>query len=315
MPTSSTPGPRARPADGKDSSGPRPSRRPASRTAPARSQPTRASCPPAARSSPPSPAMGGWPWATLRPPATRCRRRGSSLPSGAGGRRPTRWRPSWAGSETRSSGTRPRSARSTPGTCPNAPATTPWSGGGRDRRSGSAGSKVSLPGRPSGRSVVRWGSTRRSTVTTAKIAYCAIHPGIGVARLGNSPDQFFIGPEAPGLFADPEGGFKDAQGRVKRQAARFRIYGYDAHDRAVTELTSDNADITWTVHLANKKASWFQFGGFAAEQQANQTGEPLPLRNADVEDRSTLVIDPGPRSVSGPSRSDDTLRFDTGTCF
>ena len=25
-----------------------------------------------------------------------------------------------------------------------------------------------------------------------------IHPGIGVARVGDSPDDFFIGPEAPG---------------------------------------------------------------------------------------------------------------------
>jgi hypothetical protein len=33
---------------------------------------------------------------------------------------------------------------------------------------------------------------------TRHIAYCKIHPGIGIARLGNSADEFFIGPEAPG---------------------------------------------------------------------------------------------------------------------
>ena len=26
----------------------------------------------------------------------------------------------------------------------------------------------------------------------------AIYPGIGFARVGNSPDEYFIGPEAPG---------------------------------------------------------------------------------------------------------------------
>ena len=50
----------------------------------------------------------------------------------------------------------------------------------------------------------------------------AIYPGIGVARVGNSPDEYFIGPEAPGEVPQPEGGYKDSAGRVKRQAARFR---------------------------------------------------------------------------------------------
>ena len=31
-----------------------------------------------------------------------------------------------------------------------------------------------------------------------KIEYCRISPAIGIGRLGNSPDQFFIGPEVPG---------------------------------------------------------------------------------------------------------------------
>ena len=55
------------------------------------------------------------------------------------------------------------------------------------------------------------------------IVRCMIHPGIGTARVGNSPDAYFVGPEVPGLVPDPPDGFKDAQGRIKRQAARFRI--------------------------------------------------------------------------------------------
>ena len=67
-----------------------------------------------------------------------------------------------------------------------------------------------------------------------------IHPKIGVARLGNSLDEFYIGPEQTGglpIDCDRngnvliEGGrprhvrrFKDAAGAVKRQAARFRIF-------------------------------------------------------------------------------------------
>jgi hypothetical protein len=50
-----------------------------------------------------------------------------------------------------------------------------------------------------------------------------ISPCIGIAQVGNSKTEYYIGPEAPGGLPRPEGGFKDAKGRVKRQAARFRV--------------------------------------------------------------------------------------------
>jgi len=52
----------------------------------------------------------------------------------------------------------------------------------------------------------------------------------------------------------PKGGYKDAQGR-KRQAARFRLFGYDKKGKLVKEITSPDATIEWTVHLANRKAA------------------------------------------------------------
>ncbi len=48
-------------------------------------------------------------------------------------------------------------------------------------------------------------------------------------------------------------------GALKRQAARFPSYGYNEEGRVVSELTPDNANIQWSVHLANKKAQWYQF--------------------------------------------------------
>jgi len=84
-------------------------------------------------------------------------------------------------------------------------------------------------------------------VSGTNIVSCAIHPGIGVARVGNSPDEYFVGPEVPSLTPTPLGGFKDAQGRIKRQIAKFRIYGLDEHGTVVAELTPDHATtITWT---------------------------------------------------------------------
>jgi len=93
------------------------------------------------------------------------------------------------------------------------------------------------------------------------IATIRIHPSIGIARIGNSPSAFFIGPELPGEPLRPRGGYKDAQGRIKRQAARFRLFGYDARGKFVQEITTRDAHMTWTVHLANKKAAWRMFEG------------------------------------------------------
>jgi len=62
--------------------------------------------------------------------------------------------------------------------------------------------------------------------------------------------------------------FKDSQGRVKRQAARFRVFAYDEADSEGVELkvgdilsfveqktgrliTAKILDVTWTVYLAN----------------------------------------------------------------
>ena len=133
-------------------------------------------------------------------------------------------------------------------------------------------------------------------ITTIKI-----FPSIGIARVGNSPDQFFIGPEFPGTFQPPEGGYKDKQCRIKRQAQRFRVYGYDGAGGPPIELTSQNTHaIQWTVKLANKKASWKCIFPYL---------EP-PLRNAYYEgDRDELNIRPSAQSLSGknlgPAKFDD----------
>jgi len=134
----------------------------------------------------------------------------------------------------------------------------------------------------------------------ARITTAKIYPAIGIARVGNSPTEFFVGPERVGETSSPQGGFKDAQGRMKRQAARFRIFGYDSEGHLVREITRKDAAITWTVHLANKKAAWKQFKGLDGNR---------PLRNKTVTDRSSLIIDPGARTIVGPHQS---ASFDTG---
>src|ERR1041384_2805578 len=100
-------------------------------------------------------------------------------------------------------------------------------------------------------------------LTMRTISVVKIHPAIGIARVGNSPSDFFIGPESPGNRRPLRGGYKDSHGRIKRQAARFRLFGYDKRGKLLGEITTANANIQWTVHLANKKAAWRQFRGLA----------------------------------------------------
>ncbi len=144
------------------------------------------------------------------------------------------------------------------------------------------------------------------------IVEARIHPGIGVARVGNS-EEYFIGPEVPNPVPPPPGGYRDAQGHLKRQAARFRIFGYDVHGNVVGELTAEYAAVEWTVHVANKKAAWYSFD--AALDLPEAATLQSPRRNSQIQgaDREQLVIDPGPRTVSGPGAT--ASPFDTGTFF
>lgn len=142
------------------------------------------------------------------------------------------------------------------------------------------------------------------------IVRAAICPGIGIARVGNSPDEYFIGPELPDVPLVVDGGFKDARGALKRQAARFRIYGYDAAGQVVCELTTQNAGIEWMVHVANTKSAWYNFEG----PMDIPSAVPTRRRNPDFtgEARAQLRIDPGPRAISGPNVSGPQFQFDSG---
>lgn len=157
-----------------------------------------------------------------------------------------------------------------------------------------------------------------------------IHPAIGMARVGNS-EEYFIGPETmagmdgenPG---DPMGGLpikadgsertvesndlRDGQGKLKREAARFRIYGYTEAEintyptGAGTEVKIGSQvlingvrktvkDIFWQVHLANKKANTWEIPEIGIEAYESKPGceSRTPMyRNAQF---NNDVISPG----------------------
>ena len=177
-----------------------------------------------------------------------------------------------------------------------------------------------------------------------------IHPAIGIARVGNS-ESFYLAPETiaglplpdrddlvgglpirAGTEAEPitSRDLRDAEGALKRQAARFRIYHYPAqgHDaypsgggaevRIGSEIGGRRVvDILWTVHLANKKSNCYQLiDDQGVDAYRNDQLPPLrnPLQGPDASDearRRRLVIDPGPRALRGRGR--EVVRFDAST--
>lgn len=118
-----------------------------------------------------------------------------------------------------------------------------------------------------------------------------IHPAIGFARVGNSK-EYYLGPEtmaaSPIAGSDLTGGLpikpgtedtpitskdlRDDDGKLKRQAARFKIYQYPSEGSTISypapageEVVIGSTvngkkvvDIIWTAHLANKKANCWE---------------------------------------------------------
>lgn len=126
-----------------------------------------------------------------------------------------------------------------------------------------------------------------------EIVKAAIYPSIGVTRVGNS-DEFYLGPLVPDPNPDNNlDNYRDQFGRLKRQAAQFRIYGLNAKGKVVRELSSSEnkeVEIEWSAHLANQKAAWYEFN--VALDIPDAKGYPAcNPRNLKINDRASLIID------------------------
>ena len=142
--------------------------------------------------------------------------------------------------------------------------------------------------------------SRISAADDTTVVRAAIHPAIGIGRIGSSIDAFFYGPEVSYPTPAAPGFYRDAIGALKRQAARFRIYGYNAAGAVVAELTTANASITWSVHLRNEKAAWYEFQ-LAMDIPEVADAKPAKRRNFAVTgpDRAKLAIEGGTVAISG----------------
>jgi len=181
-----------------------------------------------------------------------------------------------------------------------------------------------------------------------------IHPAVGIARVGTSQEHY-LGPET--MAAEPgngvltgglpikpgedsatitSGDLRDHDGKLKRQAARFKIYQY--HDGETYSYPSASGeeviigsavdgktvkDIVWTVHLANKKANCWEIDE-AANEGLNlyRDGSTPPMRNpdfppapdpSDLDRIRKLVIDAGPRAIRATIDGASGLSFNADT--
>ena len=91
----------------------------------------------------------------------------------------------------------------------------------------------------------------------------AIYPPIGIARIGNSPNEFFFGPESsnsvgseitPNGIESPVVSWKDSAYRMKRQAARFQVFEVpDDGSLPRPAQLLEGTTIRWTARIVNKK--------------------------------------------------------------
>jgi hypothetical protein len=181
-----------------------------------------------------------------------------------------------------------------------------------------------------------------------------IHPTINFARIGNS-DDFYLSPETSAgmplkgtkttgglpIKAGTEDTFieahelRDKEGKLKRQAARFRLFYYELEGEDVypcaakpqeivkgTVLADGRVvkDIVWTVHLANKKSASYNVvplvGIGAYTDGVPQLRNPQVYGTVNSQTRlKGLMIDAGPRAISAVAGGNATFNATTNASY
>lgn len=106
------------------------------------------------------------------------------------------------------------------------------------------------------------------------VDHVRVYPPIGIARVGSAhPEQAWIGPEYQQLF-NPKQEYKH-DGKIRKMACRFRVFGFDAKNNPLGEITKSVAKIKWTVNLVNSKSAFWKFQNFDAIASSNPKGSAL----------------------------------------
>lgn len=151
-----------------------------------------------------------------------------------------------------------------------------------------------------------------TAIDPSEIAEVAVFPPLGIARVGNAPGEqdFFFATEVIGASATNPAMLRDAEGRIKRQAVRFRIYA-KLHSGEVRELTMEDANISieWRVHVANLKAGWYEFVN-AMDLPAGLAASATPRNEQLRSGRFRLDITPPQKNICGKGIAGDCYVFE-----
>lgn len=138
-----------------------------------------------------------------------------------------------------------------------------------------------------------------------------VYPPIGIARLGNSQTDWFIASESPnsmGTVIMPDGseeevidyktgntGNPETSFRVKKQAARFRVYEFDSPGSVGRPVQlAAGSYIEWSVRLVNKKD---------AAKRPEGPPSTAPTRIEIISGRENRIIDTGLQIVRSDENS------------
>lgn len=114
-----------------------------------------------------------------------------------------------------------------------------------------------------------------------------IHPGIGIARIGNST-QKFVGPVTAAEPARPVGFYKDGDCRQKRQGARFEIWEYDARGQPVGRVDASRI-VGWSVQVARMGKPAAPVVNLASHD-AHVTQAATPFAEFETDPQGRLVV-------------------------
>ena len=120
----------------------------------------------------------------------------------------------------------------------------------------------------------------------------------------------FSVPMLPDKFPTQPADLKTPKDKSKNKQHVFAFTDTIPMEMWWKEITAADASIQWRVHIANRKAGWYMFNN-----ALDLVGAAIPssFRNADVTDRSQLIIDPGKIAISGTEQRGDQYRFDKGS--
>jgi hypothetical protein len=145
------------------------------------------------------------------------------------------------------------------------------------------------------------GERKSKRVDDQTIQSLRIYPAIGLARVGGSTKSF-LSPEIPGIPPHDNDNYKEGNSLIKKQVQRFRIYAFYKDNQVIKEITGEDAEIEWSVHLANSKASWYEFHN-PLDNGDLAPGIPGAKRNPEIqgnqEREKQLIVDGGEVSING----------------